>query len=1184
MKKNEQKHDPDQGWCYQKWFLRMRILFIILVICSFQLSAMESSLAQKVSIKLSNADLKAVIEAIEEQTRLGFLYNEQEITAIRNLNIDAKEKEVKLILDQILAGSPLTYRIENQTILISSKTIAALPQEIKTWVIKGKVTDSKKNLLPGVSVCIKGTSMGVATNDKGEYILEIPATKGTMLTYSFIGMKVKEATVNDSRTVDVVLEDDCADLDEVTVVAYGERKKREMISAISSVKAKDLEEIPSSSFENLLQGHMAGVEITNIAGSPGGGGTRVNVRGYNSLLIDGINDGSPLYVIDGVPVNSFTSPVTGTNTLAEIDPSTIESVEVLKDAASAAIYGSRASNGVILITTKQGQVGKGKFSANISYSYSILPETPVQISGNAERQWWLLTGRNQVTAYQDPRTYQYILPSSYQELYNKGNGNGVYDYFWNGGYIVSRTNQPMDVYRALQDSLNPFYNNSTNWWKYTFRSGKILNANIQASGGTERVKYMVGAGWYDESGIMLGSDFKRANIISNLSITPRKNLQLDARLYLSYTDRSTGAASAGLSSGTKIEGMTVNPVSTSTLYPGEGEVHDQLIKALNQSAEKNYSYTIRANFGLSYEILKGLKLRSTLAADYNFSKRNSFRSAILDVSNNLAVSQGQMAGNMNFQNEDLLYYNFTLNENHNFDLLAGFSYTRKATDMMGGSGKGSPSDKIHYVPTGFDDLGTNASGNTIALQSYTSDFQEQLMLSYFGRVAYNYRQKYLMEFTFRRDGSSTFGEKHRWANFPSIAVGWTFSEENFMKDLWWLSYGKLRGSWGTSGQTFADSYLAHGTLGVGNSFLGNTGMKATSILSDQLTWEKSDQYDIGLDMDFLDYRLKFKLDYYYKYSKSLLYQTSLPGNVYGLEKSWQNAMEISNEGLELEATFDIFRESAVSWRARFNISRNWNRFEKSYTGMDITGSGSNYVIGRPIFGLYVYKAGKIAQTEDDIPKYWTENGQYTALNFGSAAYPFRPGMRLIEDLNGDGKITSDDAYYAGSSLPLAYGGFANEIKWKGFDLNILFTYSIGRKLINVKKNTSLSFDGMFSTIYSDYRDMDFWQQSGNDTDTPSLEATGSAYIGQFSGFTDRMIETVNWLRLKQLTLGYTVPESITQKIGIEGIRAFFTAENLFILHNYSGIDPEAVDPTNPYDNMNKYPLARKLTLGLTLNF
>lgn len=1172
MKKNLIPVYWDRGKCG----LRTGGMHLLCLFCFLGLSLGVRAQQNKLTYSWEKAKLPEVLKTLEKADVYKFMFNYNDVDY--EVSAKVKDKTVLEILDIILQDKPLTYKRNGIYVMIRLKD--AQPG-LNQYLVNGRVTDAKGVPLPGVTVRLENTAAGTATDPDGNFSMTVHEEVGHM-TFSFVGFETVSVQYVSGQPLNVRLKETSSDLDEVTVVAYGERKKRELISSVSSVKAKDLEEVPSASIENLLQGHMAGVEITNVSGSPGGGGTRVNIRGYNSLLIDGINDGSPLYVVDGVPINAFTSPVTGTNTLAEIDPQTIESVEVLKDAASAAIYGSRASNGVILITTKQGKVGKGKFSANVSYSYSILPETPFQISGNGERRWLLNAARNQRLAYgvYDPvlQIWSYQLPNSHLDSYGT---NGAYDYFWNNGQIKDYGGETTKVVRPIQDSLNPFYNNSTNWWKQTFQPGKILNANLQASGGTERVKYMVGAGWYQEKGIMIGSDFERVNLISNLNITPHKDLQLDARISLSYTDRSRGAANTSFGSGHKIESMTVNPTQTSTLLPGSGEVLNDFLLALNESSEKNISFNLRTNIGLTYTITKGLSLHATLGADYNYDKKNSFSPSMLDGYDGLSVSTGEMIGNMSLQNEELLNYNFSIKQQHNFDLLAGFSYTRKSLDRMAGSGKGSPSDKIHYVPDGFDDL-KDIHGTVTALQRYLSNFEEQKMVGIFGRVAYNFRQKYLTEVTFRRDGSSTFGDNVRWANFPSVAVGWAFSEENALKDLWWLSYGKIRVSWGMSGQTFADSYLAKGTLGIGSSFLGNTGMITTAMLNENLTWEKSDQYDIGLDVDLLDYRLKFKLDYYYKYSKSLLFRTTMPGNVYFHDDAWQNAMAISNEGLELEANFDILRESAVSWRARFNISRNWNKIEKTYTGMDIVTTGSQYILGRPLSGLYVYKSEGMIQSQDQVLVYYQQDGSGRYLNCGVDA-PFGPGMKLIADLNGDGTIDQDDQYYAGSALPLAYGGFANEVKWKGFDLNVLFTYSLGRKLINVPKHTSLAFDGRWSPVFTDYRDMEFWEKPG-DNGMPTLGAVSNYYIGQFTGLTDDMIEQVSWLRLKQLTLGYNVPKSVLKKIGFQGVRVFFTAENLFILSNYSGLDPEAVDQMEPYDNLNNYPLARKLTLGLTLNF
>ena len=1134
---------------------------------------------EKLTLKRENASMLDIIFAVEKQSKMTFVYSMDAINKIGKITIDVKDVLIDSVMHVCLAKSDYTYSLEKNVVVIKKKTPDQLGTTLdkqKKHLVTGTVVDKKNIPLAGVSVYIKGTTFGCVTDVEGKFKIEVtPSVKS--LSFSFMGMKTREIELKDQKPMNVVMEDDISDLDEVTVVAYGERKKRELIGAVSSVKAKDLEEVPSASLENLLQGHMAGVEVSNISGSPGGGGTRINIRGYNSLLSDQESDGTPLYVIDGVPVHSFTSPVTGTNTLAEIDPSTIESVEVLKDAASAALYGSRASNGVILITTKQGRVGRGKFMANVSYSYSILPETPVQTGGHMERMANIYKLRNQRAAYGSWQTGVYKMPESYREAYQT---NGIYDYFWNSGYPLTANHiQPV---RMLQDSLNPFYNNSTNWWKYCFRAGKILNANLQASGGTETIKYMIGAGWYDEAGIMLGSDFKRANIMTNLNVTPRTNLSIDARLYLAYTDRSRGAAKTSFANANKIEGLTVDPKANLSILPGTGEIEKETLKHLNETSEKNITYRIRASLNVGYEFVKGLRLSSNVSLDFSEGKRNSFTPSYLDPVLKMSVSTGSISSGTLFSNENILSYNKTIRENHNIDILLGLSYLREAKDQFSASGKGSPSDKIHYVLDGFPQL-YEQYGQVQAAQSYVSNFEEKIMLSYFGRLAYNYKKKYLFEYTLRRDGSSVFGEDVRWATFPSVAVGWAFSEEPFMKK-WWLSYGKIRASWGTSGQQFRDAYLAHGTLGFTGTFLGNSGVLPSQIINTNLTWEESDQYDIGLDVDLFDYRLKFKLDYYYKYSKSLLFDVSLPGNYYYHKTAWQNAMEISNEGLEMELNYDFLRDTEVKWRGKFNISRNWNRFEKSYTKMDMRNKTGQLVLGRTIYGFYIYKDQGIIESGKEIPAYYDQLGNKNVLHSMSKSYPYSAGTRMIQDMNQDGKIDGDDRYYAGSTLPLAYGGWANEITWKGFDLNVLFMYSLGRKIINLYKISSLQHSIRPSTIFVDYENTTFWEKPGDKADYPIITANNSSYIGQFGGDVSSNMEKVHYVRLKQLTLGYNFPKEWMRKINLDGCRLFFTAENLFLLTNYSGVDPEVVDPYTGYDNFMYYPLARKLTLGLTVKF
>lgn len=1156
----------------------MRLLVFVLVMTGMTIPADGFSQQQKVTLEVKNIRAIELFKEIQKKTNLYFVYNDSDLVSFDNLSLLAKDEQVDVLLKRVFPG--LDFMYEGNVIIVKPLLVKDdEKKDVKKFQIKGKVLDEKKQPLPGVTVRLDSTTLGCATDMEGKFVMSLPIETGELI-FTFIGFKQERKKFKAGSEVIVVMKEEVADLDEVTVIAYGERNKRELIGSVSSVKAKDLEEVPSASLENLLQGHMAGVEVSNISGAPGGGGSRVIIRGYNSLM-DGTTSGEPLYVVDGVPIHSFTSPVTGTNTLAEIDPATIESVEVLKDAASAAIYGSRASNGVILITTKKGKVGRGDFQANISYSYSVLPKTPEQVIGNAERQYWIAALRNAKTAGNFGNVLvgdNYQIPSSHLEAYTKN--AGMYDYFWGTGHY----SPGYGSVSILQDSLNSFYNNATNWWKSVFRHGKIININLQSSGGNERVTYLVGGGWYQEAGIMYNSDFKRANLISNVTMKPRKNLTMDARLYLSYTDRSRGSGSSGFGDGKSIETLTADPGGTSSLLPAGGEVKDRILKFLNSKVDKAYSFNIRSSLNLAYEFMQGLRLSANISANYTESRSNTFSPSTLDQTNNLSQSIGQMQGNMILQNEELLSYKFNIKEQHNFDMLLGFSYIRTSMNSMYGLGKGSPSDKIHYVLDGFP-LTKEIGSETLAMQKYNSNFEEKIQVSTFGRLAYNFRQKYLTEFTFRRDGSSVFGEDVRWANFPSIAVGWSFSEENFMENLWWLSYGKIRVSWGTSGQEFNQPYLAHGTYRIGDKFMGGVGMEPATIFNKTLTWEESDQYDLGLDVDFFDYRLKFKLDYYFKYSKSVLWNTPLPGDVYYFSSAWQNALEVSNEGLELELVADILRDKALSWRARFNISRNWNRFEKSYSGLDIQGANNPYVIGRSLFGFYVYKNLGLMQSAEDLPAYFDQNMYKNALYANSYETTYQAGMYRIADLNGDGRIDADnDRYYAASTLPLAHGGFVNEFVWKGFDLNIMFTFSFGRKIINLLEKSALALDYQYGPIFTDYRNSSFWTQSGDNTDYPSIGGAYNGYIGQFDGLTDRDIETVGFVRLKQLTLGYNVPKNVMNRIGLESARVFFTGENLFLLSNYSGVDPETVDPTKGFDNFDNYPLARKLTLGLTLKF
>lgn len=1171
---------PSPGWGWRKNLKIMKLCILFVCVSVLQVSAAAYAQNVKLDLNLKNASIDKVMTSIRGQSEFSFFYDDAAVSKIANITLNLKNASVEEVMEECLKGTGFSFRVIDKTIILYRKNVAE--QQVKETVIKGKILDSKGKPLPGVTVRLDGANLGVASDIDGNYIFRLPMEKGT-LSFSFVGYKTQKIPFTGSKTIDVKLVEDIAALDEVSVVAYGSQKKRLMTSSVSSVKADDIKELPTHSLESLLQGHMAGVEVNNLSGAPGGGGSIVAIRGYNSLFVIGEGQdraaGTPLYVVDGVPIQAFTSPVTGSNTLSDIDPSMIESIEVLKDAASSAIYGSRAGNGVILITTKKGRAGKAKFTANVSYSASWLPTTAEQTGGNAERRFFLNALRNSAAPYYDQVTGKWVMTTSNEEVYNGPNTYGpIFDWFW-------QKNQSQNAY-MLQDSLNPFYNNSTNWWKYAYKMAKVWNANIQASGGNETMQYMVGAGYYNEEGISIGSGFQRINVMGNLSAYPTKKLRLDTRLSLSYSDRSRGGKTRlnGIS-GQKVEGISVDPTLESTLLPGSGYIKEYLLEDLNSVIEKNNSYSARYNMVVDYEFIKNLHLSISGSVDFNQQNQNHFEPSTMDRSFNYSFSRGTVSRTISLLNENLLNYAFTIRNDHNFQVLLGLSFQKNQDFGIQGSGEGGPNDHIHYVSNWGDAYGLLKVGENIkkSATTYESSFSEERMCSYFGRLSYNYKEKYLFEATLRRDGSSVFGENVRWATFPSLSAGWAFSEEPFMKKLYWLSFGKIRASWGTSGQKFNQRYLAYGLWSPTGTFEGKSGMtpdREGGVINRNLTWEETDQWDLGLDLNFMDYRLKIVFDYYYRYTHKQLTRVDLPGNIYYHDMQWRNALATSNQGVELEIQADILRESAVKWRMKLNGSRNWNRFEKSADGFDT----STEIIGKPLYQIRAYKTDGFYKTLDEVTKYFTPDNIEQPLYTNQQNGIFFPGTRKIVDLNGDGKITTDDQYLAASPLPKFHGGFINEIRWKDFDLNIFFNYSLGRNIIKVYDDRSLTVGGGGQALLVDVNKISSWQNVNSvNPDYPRIQYydTNNA---QFIGNYDSDIEKVHMLRLKQLTLGYNLNERIASKIGLTSLRVFATFENLFLLTNYSGLDPEIVNIFIGKDNLSSYPLPRKFTVGLTLNF
>ena len=1070
-------------------------------------------------------------------------------------------------VESLLSHTHFMHNVDGKVINVFKMQDAKQGQ----YTLKGTVKDKDGVGVPFAIVQIKGTSKGVTADIDGNFSMPMDQQEGN-ITISSVGYEPKTLKYNTAKDLNVILASSAHSLGEVTVVAYGKRNTREQVGAIASVKAEDLQKAPSASIENLLQGRMAGVDVSNLSGSPGGGGSKITIRGFSSLNQKGINDGTPLYVIDGIPVSGSAGEATGgINPLAGLDPASIESVQVLKDAASASLYGSRAGNGVILITTKKGKSGKSEVSVNVSQSLSWLPSTPMQTMGKGERDIALLLAKSQRGAHYDYLTDKIVYPGSYKDSYGwDADNDGAYDYLWRNGRVLDPDRRLPAI---AQDSLNTFYNNKTNWWKYAFRVGRVTKADLQLAGGTDNIRYMVNGGVYDETGIMISSNFRRFSLLSNLDFNLSTKLSVFTRINLAYATQKAG------SDGGRVQGLTFDPKRTSTLLPGKGSTAEQIaLRQLRDIDKTNSNYNVRLSLGLNYDIIKGLRFSSTYSLDHYFTRVYTFTPDYLKYDLKSAVEASNIAMT-NIQTENILTYNVPLSTDHKLELMAGMTYNYDLLQNLSGTAKGGPTNSIKYAGEGWPSL-LNDGGTIRAAQSFLTNQQEQSLVSFLGRAVYNYKKRYMAEVSVRSDGSSVFGKDVRWGTFPSVGLGWAFSEERFMKKLWWLSFGKLRASWGKSGQKFQEPYLALGVMEESNIFNGSLGLIPQSMANKRLTWEESDQYDVGLDLQLLDYRLKFKLDYYYKYSSKLLMQSYLPGNVFLATSMWDNASAISNEGIEFEAQYDIIRKKNWNWSVGLNLSHNKNMLRKTYNGEDL----NDKVLGRPVYGIYTFKNEGIVQKEEDIPMYPNASGKLTPLYFQSINNPLRVGGRKIKDQNYDGVIDDKDLYYAGSTLPAVYGGLNSHLEWKGLSFDVLFSYTIGRKVMNMYKNSAFTFTKDFGVIMNYFHANDFWTPDNRGAKYPSLEFADKDYIGQFDGNVDSNIENISFLRLKQLVIGYQFPKTWLKGTFIKDANIYLSGENLFLITNYSGVDPEVINPYTGKDDGTQYPLNRKVTLGLNLKF
>ena len=993
--------------------------------------------------------------------------------------------------------------------------------------LSGTVTDLSTNeTLPGVNILVKGTTVGTVTDIDGKYTLSV-SDDATVLVFSSVGYTTEEVSIDGRSAISVGLAPDIQSLSEIVVVGYGEQKRAELTGAIASVEGEEIENLPTASTDGLLQGRAAGVQVVQSSGTPGGA-MSVRVRGISS--VNAGND--PLYVVDGVPIKSgnFTGLSDGTdglNALADINPNDIASIDVLKDASAASIYGSRASGGVVIITTKQGKSGKPTISFNY---YRGVQRLSNKLESVNARQ--------------------------FREIFTEG---------W-----FERADRRLR--EVITDTLNYTLGGDTDWQDNIFRDAPISNYDLSLRGGSEQLKYSLSAGYFDQEGILLNSGYKRFTGRTNVDYQASERLTVGSNI--SFAHANYDLISQGIQGRRGAIRLWMNTPPIQVPVDDQGRVWErEPSNTLTEPTQDAVSDRFIANIYGQYEILEGLSFRSNIALDLLFLKEDQFFPSTAPPIDLLRQSSARFFKDLGWINENTLTYQKTFNELHNVTALLGFSQQRNQSESILAVASEAPFDKITTV---------NAGATLVNAQSFTTSWA---LVSYFARLNYNFDDRYLVTATVRRDGSSRFGQQNQYGIFPSASVGWRVSEESFMENMDFFDNLKLRASWGLTGnQEGIGNFVSQGAFGTGENYLGLAGIAPTQIPNPILSWETTEQIDIGLDFSILNQRVNVITDFYRKVTDDLLFEQRLPGSS-GFTNLLTNLGSIENRGIELGiSTRNLV--GAFTWSTNFNIAFNRNKVLSLPNGEDVFTSaarGIQQVLreGEPLGSFYGWHFDGVYPTTEDVPAGPEPD---TRLRNNANGPEFEGGDAIFRDLNNDGIIDEDDRDIIGNAQPDFTGGITNTLAYQGFELSFFFNYSYGNEVYNLASEDRNAWEGLYvqpSLYYYNNR----WQNPGDITDVPVNYWRNPRDTGRPNQ--TQWIEDGSFLRLKNITFAYNLPATLLDRVGLGSIRLYATGQNLLTFTDYTGYDPEAVTYGSA-DNFGidffRFPIAKSVILGVNVSF
>ena len=1069
----------------------------------------------------------------------------------------------------------LTYKISLMILGLFAAAFAADAQEIK-----GVVSDMNGEPLIGVSVYVDGTTLGVATGIDGDYVINVPDAKGKTLVFSMIGLAEKKVVIGNNTTIDVVLEEDANYLDETVVIGYATVKRRDLMGSVTSVGNEALTQVPVASVGEALAGKMAGVQVTTTEGDPDAE-IKIRVRGGGSIT----QDASPLYIVDGFPVES----------ISDIPASDIQSIDVLKDAFSTAIYGSRGANGVVLVTTKSGASGK------ISVSYNA---------------YWGQKKMANADAIQTGSPYDFV-QNQYELAVLR---DRVDDDF----IKVFGVFEDMDLYKGVEKN---------DWLKKVFgNTGTTFNHNLSVSGSTDKVKWTASYAHVGDNAIMIGSNYKRDNLNFKTQYKPIKQITIDINARYSRTEvlgagtnsindsGSTSSTSARLKHAVQYTPFPITGVATDSDLAEDYGDNAPPLKSVTDNDNKRIRQNWTVNGSVTWHIIKNLNLKVEGGLDDYSQEDNRFYGLTTYYVGNSATIKGQPATQYkrafrtNYRTTNTLNYNFGevfADDRHKLDLLLGQEYILTKSNNL--------STTIEGLPVFFDSqMAWNfmASGTPVASNNFYNPNGQ--LLSFFGRANYDYDGRYAVSATVRADGSSKFEKGNQWGIFPSAAASWTISNEGFMEDATWLDNLKLRYSYGTAGNNNIPSNVSSllfqanqsQWISMGNTWWGTTTVGGKSIMPNpDLTWETTVSHNIGLDFAFLKSRITGSFEVYHNTTNDLLIQFPVAGS--GYDYQYRNLGSVQNRGFEASLNFVLVEKKNFGLTLGANISLNENKVT-SLGGLDkieatsewaSTEIGTDYVVtvGRPLGDMYGYLSdGRYSVDE------FTHNGSEWVANEGTVNASdvlgkefFRPGAMKLKDMNGDGKITVDDRTIIGNSQPLGVGGFNLTGYLYGFDFSANFNYVFGNNIYNANK-IEFSHSRKYSNrnlltsmnVANRWTNID-WATGEEITDADRLAEINAGTTMWNPGankaiFSDWAVEDGSFLRLQSATIGYTLPQEWTMKIKMQKLRVYVTGTNLFCLTKYSGYDPE-VDtrrktPLTPGVDCSAYPKSTGYVVGVNITF